>query len=883
MRVTQEDLPMSQQHCPTRDELTSYVRGLLPLSDADTVSIHVAACRECEETVSSLSSISEGFVERLRSAAGTEPYVDEPACRKVVQSLQKTGLQEAGPVAAESRKSEATLPAGLPAGASASYSPSEPVRPMNRTQFTEFVTTTGHVSPKELTAVETQLGSAEGAAADAQTLARLLVERGKLTKYQAAAVYQGKGKSLVFGDYVVIDRIGAGGMGQVFKARHRRMDRIVALKVMSAVSMKNPDAVKRFEREVRAAAKVMHPNIVTALDAGSQDGVHYLVMEYVDGPDLSSLVKKQGKLSVKQACDYIAQGARGFAFAHSKGIVHRDIKPGNLLVDRDGTVKVLDLGLARFDHLAPGDAAEGELTQSGAVMGTLDYMAPEQALNTSQADSKSDVYGLGCTLYRMLTGEAVYGGQSMVEKILAHREQPVPSLRLTRPDAPPSLDAFVARMLAKRPADRPTMQEIADGLSAIGTGGPLPAGALPQGMASGASTIPQAVSMAAPPTAPSFGPSYLPSAGAPAVSMSRTKSGVPPRRRSNVGLVAAAGAGAVAVALGVWIYITSKEGQPPVAIHVPDGSKIEIVPEGTPTGTAPIPSGTAPSGLPIGSRPFEFFTLPPQATNSPTGTPAAPAGGFEGTVLAGADPAVERRAIEKLLELGGVGSIMTVAKPSSSQMRQAIQLPPEPFVVHTLDWNRTGVSNADFAVVRGLKRVLILRLPQVNVTDVGLESLRDLTTLTELRLNGNRITDGGLKQLEGLSRLTILDLKDTYVTAAGASVLQAKLPNCKIEVLTRPATPPAVAGLTPNAVTPAGGSPSAPLDPAAERAIAELVLSKSSGAHLHVFDTAKKKIPAGTALPNGPFRVVEIYLRGGVDDEVVRQIARLTWLQKLEL
>src|SRR6185436_7556360 len=180
-------------------------------------------------------------------------------------------------------------------------------------------------------------------------LARVLVQQGKLTKYQAAAVYQGKGKSLVYGDYVVLDRIGAGGMGQVFKARHKRMDRIVALKVMSSAAMKNADAVKRFEREVRAAAKLMHPNIVSAHDAGMQDGVHYLVMEYVDGPDLSSLVKKQGKLPLKQACEFIAQAARGFAFAHGKGIVHRDIKPGNLLVDRDGTIKILDMGLARID------------------------------------------------------------------------------------------------------------------------------------------------------------------------------------------------------------------------------------------------------------------------------------------------------------------------------------------------------------------------------------------------------------------------------------------------------------------------------------------------------------------------------------------------------
>src|SRR5436190_23377975 len=409
---------------------------------------------------------------------------------------------------------------------------------MNRTEFVEFLTTTGFVSTGELTEVEKQLPPAE--ATDVQALARVLVQQGKLTKYQAAAVYQGKGKSLIFGEHVVIDRIGAGGMGQVYKARHRRMDRIVALKVMSSAAIKSADAVKRFEREVKAAAKLMHPNIVAAHDAGMQDGVHYLVMEFVDGPDLSSLVKKQGKLPVKQACDFIAQAANGFAFAHAKGIVHRDIKPGNLLVDGEGTVKILDMGLARFDDGAVGSVmTEAELTQSGAVMGTVDYMAPEQALNTRHADAKSDVYDFGCTLYRLVTGEPVYGGQTMVEKIFAHKEKPIPALRQHRPDASPALEALVTRMLAKEPADRPTMQEVADQLAAIDSAPMVQTVRPPM-----AASIPPMAS-AVPPTALSANPTVQP----------RPRQVAPPKRRNRTPLLAAAGAGAIFLALGIWYIV----------------------------------------------------------------------------------------------------------------------------------------------------------------------------------------------------------------------------------------------------------------------------------------------------------------------------------------
>jgi formylglycine-generating enzyme required for sulfatase activity len=302
---------------------------------------------------------------------------------------------------------------------------------------------------------------------DAEELARELVRKKKLTKFQAEEVYRGKGKSLVLGNYVLMEKIGAGGMGQVFKAEHRRLKRVVAVKLLPAAMTNDKAAIARFEREVEAAAKLRHPNIVAADDADKANGIHFLVMELVDGSDLSALVKKDGPLPVEKAANYILQAAKGLEAAHAAGIVHRDIKPANLLLDKAGTVKILDMGLARLS--ASGDApTAAELTSSVAVMGTVDYIAPEQALSTKTADARADIYSLGCSLHYLLTGKATYEGDTLMSKLLAHREQPIPSLRAARPEVPEQLEVVFKKMLAKKVEVRfQTMTEVVAALEAI--------------------------------------------------------------------------------------------------------------------------------------------------------------------------------------------------------------------------------------------------------------------------------------------------------------------------------------------------------------------------------------------------------------------------------
>ena len=290
---------------------------------------------------------------------------------------------------------------------------------------------------------------------DPLDLARELIQRGWVAPYQINQLFQGRGAQLVLGHYLLLERLGEGGMRQVYKARETRLGRVVALKVLPAERINKPELVDRFYQEIQSAARLSHPNIVHAYDAEQIGDAHVFAMEFVEGIDLSRLVKQSGPLTVPQACEHVRQAALGLQHIHENNMVHRDIKPANLMrVYPGGAIKILDMGLARLREDDTDKGPARRLTTLGVVMGTLDYIAPEQALDSRRADIRSDLYSLGCTLYFLLTGRVPFPLDEPMAKLLAHScETPVP-LEQLRAETAPQVCAIAAKLMAKRPDER---------------------------------------------------------------------------------------------------------------------------------------------------------------------------------------------------------------------------------------------------------------------------------------------------------------------------------------------------------------------------------------------------------------------------------------------
>jgi serine/threonine protein kinase len=262
------------------------------------------------------------------------------------------------------------------------------------------------------------------------------------------------GPGIRLGQYQILDRLGQGGMGTVYKAVHTLLKRVVALKVLRPERLPDPRAVARFRREIKAAGQLAHPNVVQASDARKVRGLHFLVMEFVDGTDLAQVLAHHGPLPVPDACEVVRQAATGLHHAAEHGLVHRDVKPANLMLTQAGQVKVLDLGLA---FLYRSRSAGATRTPDDYLAGTADYLAPELLLGRDAVDARADLYSLGCTFYELLTGRPPFSGpayETVLQKLRAHAHEPVPLVRKARRDVPRRLTAVLDRLLAKDPAGR---------------------------------------------------------------------------------------------------------------------------------------------------------------------------------------------------------------------------------------------------------------------------------------------------------------------------------------------------------------------------------------------------------------------------------------------
>ncbi len=323
--------------------------------------------------------------------------------------------------------------------------------------FLAVVTKSGLVDPARLTQAVEEFRVGGGDVANGLAVADRLVEKGLLTRWQADKLLQGKHKGYFLGKYRLLSLLGRGGMSSVYLAEHVLMRRRCAIKVLPAKRVRDSSYLARFHREAQAVASFDHPNIVRAYDVDHQTDrdaeIHFLVMEYVEGTSLQDYVTKQGPAGFADAVDFVRQAALGLAHAHKAGMVHRDIKPGNLLRDKQGTVKILDLGLARF---FTGNDEEQALTiqHDEKVLGTADYLAPEQAMDSHSVDARADIYALGCTLYFLLTGQPPFTEGTLAQRLMAHQTKEPPAIEAKRPDTPPSLIAIVKQLMAKKADDR---------------------------------------------------------------------------------------------------------------------------------------------------------------------------------------------------------------------------------------------------------------------------------------------------------------------------------------------------------------------------------------------------------------------------------------------
>ncbi len=324
--------------------------------------------------------------------------------------------------------------------------------PSSVEELLQLIRKSGMVEEQKLGAYLQRRQLTRGMPDDPRVFADELVHDGIITYFQSEQFLLGKWRGFTIGKFKLLERIGVGGMGQVFLCEHMFMRRRVAVKVLPPAKADQPAALGRFYREARAAGGLDHSNIVRTHDIDQDGNLHFIVMDYVDGPNLLDVVKKFGPMDINRAVSYIRQTAAGLDYAFRNHLIHRDIKPGNVLIDRKGVARILDMGLARFinDH---GDQLTIKYDDK-IVLGTADYVAPEQVANSHAVDIRADIYALGATFYFLLAGHPPFPTGTVSQKLLWHRTKDPTPIRQIRPEVPEGLAVIIGKMMAKDPKAR---------------------------------------------------------------------------------------------------------------------------------------------------------------------------------------------------------------------------------------------------------------------------------------------------------------------------------------------------------------------------------------------------------------------------------------------
>ncbi len=413
---------MSVTTCPSREQLRDYAVGRLDDPTYALLDEHIGSCETCLSVLTTIDDGQDTVLGGVRRIPKVTTYEGEPERREVVVAARSL---------VPAQVSAHGLSVGPGLGGAVAFD------------------TGRQGTPEAAEAPAVECGSPDPAPIDLPQL----------------------------GEYELLEKLGEGGMGAVYKARHTRLDKLVAVKVLPKNRVADPGAVARFEREMKAVGRVDHPNIVRAMDAREVDGTRFLVMEYAAGRDLSVVVRRCGVLRIEDACELTRQVALGLQCAHENGLIHRDIKPSNLILTPAGQVKILDLGLALLSADRPGELGRTEMTLAGAAMGTADYMAPEQVSDSHAVDIRADIYSLGCTLYKLLSGHVPFVGpqyKTPMEKMMGHLRDAPPPITLWRTDVSAELAAVIERMLAKDRAGRyATPKEVAQALAPFAAGADL--------------------------------------------------------------------------------------------------------------------------------------------------------------------------------------------------------------------------------------------------------------------------------------------------------------------------------------------------------------------------------------------------------------------------